>query len=120
MFIAFLSPRFEPSSQMEEEDDGPSLPTNADEDFKPFVRRLPEFKFWLSAMKGVFTAIFCSFFKVFDVPVFWPILVLYFLILFTVTMKRQIKHMVKHKYLPWNVGKKKYGGMGSTTMKNNK
>jgi hypothetical protein len=31
--------------------------------------------------------------SVFDVPVFWPILVLYWLILFTVTMKRQIMHV---------------------------
>eukprot|EP01134_Creolimax_fragrantissima_P007652 CFRG7652T1 len=118
LFIAFLSPRFEPQAD-EDGDDGLALPTKADEEFKPFVRRLPEFKFWLSAMKGIASALFCSMFRMFDVPVFWPILVMYFLILFTITMKRQIKHMVKHKYLPWNVGKKKYGGMGSTT-KNNK
>lgn len=24
------------------------------------------------------------------------------------TMKRQIKHMIKHKYVPWNWGKAKY------------
>jgi hypothetical protein len=29
-----------------EAEDGPSLPTQADEEFKPFIRRLPEFKFW--------------------------------------------------------------------------
>lgn len=45
-------------------------------------------------------------FPVFDVPVFWPILLLYWLVLFTVTMKRQIKHMIKHKYVPWSTGKK--------------
>ena len=49
-----------------------------------------------------------TFFKVFDVPVFWPILLIYFCALF-LTMKRQIKHMVKHKYVPW-VGKTKYSG----------
>ena len=27
-------------------DDGPSLPTKNNEEFKPFMRRLPEFKFW--------------------------------------------------------------------------
>lgn len=45
-------------------------------------------------------------FPMFDVPVFWPILLLYWLLLFTVTMKRQIKHMIKYKYLPFNTGKK--------------
>lgn len=27
-------------------DDGPSLPTRQNEEFRPFIRRLPEFKFW--------------------------------------------------------------------------
>ncbi len=27
-------------------DDGPALPTKSSEEFKPFMRRLPEFKFW--------------------------------------------------------------------------
>ena len=26
--------------------DGPSLPTSVNQEFKPFIRRLPEFKFW--------------------------------------------------------------------------
>lgn len=51
-----------------------------------------------------------TFFEVFDVPVFWPILLLYFIILFVVTMKRQIKHMIKHRYVPWSFGKAKYTG----------
>ena len=69
LFIAFLSPKFDPSAQEEDEistappppsllplcspsplpvrvDDGPQLPTIATEEFKPFIRRLPEFKFW--------------------------------------------------------------------------
>lgn len=29
------------------------------------------------------------------------------------TMKRQVKHMIKHKYVPWNWGKAKYKGSGS-------
>ena len=27
-------------------DEGPSLPTKQNEEFRPFIRRLPEFKFW--------------------------------------------------------------------------
>ena len=27
-------------------DDGPQLPTSRSDEFKPFIRRLPEFKFW--------------------------------------------------------------------------
>lgn len=33
----------------------------------------------------------CTFFEAFNVPVFWPILVMYFVMLFCITMKRQIK-----------------------------
>ena len=39
LFIGFLSP-------LEEDADGPVLPLNDLDEFKPFVRRLPEFKFW--------------------------------------------------------------------------
>lgn len=47
-----------------------------------------------------------TFFPIFDVPVFWPILLLYFFVLLFVTMKRQIKHMIKHRYIPFTWGKK--------------
>lgn len=53
-------------------------------------------------------------FPVLDVPVFWPILVAYFFALFFVTMKRQIKHMLKHRYVPFSFGKKSYGKGGAT------
>ncbi|CAN0359659.1 unnamed protein product [Ascophyllum nodosum] len=48
--------------------------------------------------------------SIFDIPVFWPILLIYFIILMTLTLKRQIQHMIKHKYVPWNWGKAKYKG----------
>eukprot|EP00227_Mantoniella_beaufortii_P005762 CAMPEP_0197615340 /NCGR_PEP_ID=MMETSP1326-20131121/59980_1 /TAXON_ID=1155430 /ORGANISM="Genus nov. species nov., Strain RCC2288" /LENGTH=180 /DNA_ID=CAMNT_0043184221 /DNA_START=196 /DNA_END=738 /DNA_ORIENTATION=+ len=93
LVIGFLSPQMDPES------DGPSLPTK-NEEFKPFVRRLPEFKFWYRSCKSFVTAFFMTFLSVFDVPVFWPILLMYWLMLFFMTMKQQIKHMIKHKYVP--------------------
>ena len=137
-FIGFLSPQVDP------EGDGPLLPVSGDGDFKPFSRRVPEFKFWYSSTKGVIIAFFMTFFSVFDarraaperplprnpcgaaptrrpaprapqIPVFWPILLVYFFALFFLTMKRQIKHMIKHKYVPWSWGKKSYlDGGGSS------
>lgn len=44
LLIAFLSPQVDP--EIQELTDGPSLPTRGSEEFRPFVRRLPEFKFW--------------------------------------------------------------------------
>ena len=51
-----------------------------------------------------------TFFQVFNIPVFWPILLLYFIALFFLTMKRQIKHMIKYKYIPFSMGKTRYKG----------
>ncbi|XP_070561897.1 protein RER1-like [Ptychodera flava] len=110
LFIAFLSPKIDPALVDETDDDGPSLPTKANEEFRPFIRRLPEFKFWYSATKAIVIAFVCTFFEVFNVPVFWPILVVYFITLFCITMKRQIKHMIKYRYLPFTHGKTKYKG----------
>lgn len=44
LLIAFLSPQVDPDIQ--DVADGPALPTRGAEEFRPFVRRLPEFKFW--------------------------------------------------------------------------
>lgn len=45
LLIAFLSPQVDPEIA-EVLGDGPALPTRASDEFRPFVRRLPEFKFW--------------------------------------------------------------------------
>ena len=111
-FIAFLSPLEDPSSN---DDDMPGLPRTNDEgkEYRPFARRLPEFKFWLACTRGTLTSLVMTFFSVFDVPVFWPILLLYFFVLFFMTMKRQIMHMYKHKYVPISFGKTKYKNAGA-------
>ena len=38
------------------------------------------------------------------------ILLLYFIALFVLTMKRQIKHMIKYNYIPFSLGKTRYKG----------
>ena len=83
------------------------------EEFRPFSRRLPEFKFWYASVRAVIIAFCMTFFSIFDIPVFWPILLLYFIALFFLTMKRQIKHMIKHRYVPWSWGKKAPAGAGT-------
>ena len=55
LLLAFLQPKFDPSLQddlladeIEEgaTDSGPALPSQRDDEFRPFVRRLPEWQFW--------------------------------------------------------------------------
>lgn len=135
LFLAFLQPKFDPSNEADDNDmeDGSvgTLPTKADEEFKPFIRRLPEFKFWYWATRAIVIAFFCSWFVIFDVPVFWPVLVMYWIMLFIVTsespwslnltspflpfkpltlfaVRKQIQHMIKYRYVPFTVGKKNY------------
>lgn len=113
LVLGFITPQVDPELE------GPELPTKADEEFRPFVRRLPEFKFWWSSLKSILVGTAMTFFSVFDVPVFWPILLLYWLVLVFVTMKRQIRHMIKHRYVPFSIGKKRYG-KGTPPVKDSK
>ncbi|BDD56065.1 retention in endoplasmic reticulum protein 1 [Monascus purpureus] len=113
LFLAFLQPKFDPSltqdESMEDGDASSSLPTKQDDEFRPFIRRLPEFKFWHAATRAIAIAFICSWFAVFNIPVFWPVLVMYWIILFVMTMRRQIQHMIKYRYVPFTIGKMRYG-----------
>lgn len=136
LFLAFLTPKFDPAFEtdlaaQDVEEGEPGLPTSSgakrggglmsgvfsgaqaqedQDEFRPFIRRLPEFKFWVSATQAIGIALFTTLFSAFDVPVFWPILVVYFAVLFAITMRRQIQHMVRYKYLPFDIGRKaRYG-----------
>lgn len=114
MLIDFLSPRLDPDFQATQEDldssNAPSLPTRVNDEFRPFIRRLPEYRFWLMSTRSTLISLFMSMFDIFDLPVYWPILVVYFLILTFYTLRRQIKHMYKHHYVPWNTGKQRFRG----------
>jgi hypothetical protein len=107
--IGFLSPKFDPENA-DEDAGGAGLPTSSDEEYRPFTRRLPEFNFWVSCTRSVVISFFLTFFGIVDVPVFWPILLMYFCVLFFITMKKQIEHMWKHNYNPFfSLGKPKPG-----------
>jgi hypothetical protein len=122
IFLLFLSPKFDPAMTEDESSldnaaslfgDDEILPGNTSsspliDEFRPFVRRLPEFKFWYNAMSALCLGLFCTMFSFLDIPVFWPILLMYFVLLFALTMRRQIQHMIKYKYLPFDIGKKAY------------
>ncbi|KAK3221757.1 hypothetical protein Dsin_008782 [Dipteronia sinensis] len=110
LLIGFLSPQIDP-----EYTDGPLLPTHGSDEFRPFVRRLPEFKFWYCITKAFCIAFVLTFFRAFDVPVFWPILLFYWLMLFVMTMRKQIMHMVKYRYVPFSFGKQRYDGKRSSS-----
>lgn len=111
LLIGFMSPKVDPEIEML---DGASLPSRDSDEFRPFVRRLPEFKFWYATTKAFCVAFFMTFLSIFDVPVFWPILFSYWAFLFFLTMKRQIIHMIKYRYVPFDYGKQRYSGKSPT------
>merc|ERR1719203_2438528 len=103
LFIGFLSPAVDPDLE------GPVLPRYDTEEYRPFTRKIPEFKFWTASFRAVIASFIMTFFDFFDFPVFWPILLAYFILLLVLTMKDRVKHMIKHKYIPFSFGKQTYG-----------
>ena len=103
IFIHFITPKSDPES------DGPVLPQRSDEsEFRPFERKLPEFKFWWACVRATLVAFVATGFSAFDVPVYWPILLVYFVVLFALTMKKEITKWYRLGYLPWNAKKPVY------------
>uniref|UniRef100_A0A915D3V4 Protein RER1 n=1 Tax=Ditylenchus dipsaci TaxID=166011 RepID=A0A915D3V4_9BILA len=99
LFLAFLTPKIDPAMDFEsDEEDGPVLPTSTNEEFRPFMRRLPEFKFWLCTMKSTVLADLGH----------------VLLVLTCLTMKRQIMHMIKYRYIPFTTGKPRRFGKEDT------
>ncbi|GFP82598.1 protein rer1a [Phtheirospermum japonicum] len=65
LLIVFLSPQVDPVFS-----GGLTLPTRGSNEFRPFVRRLPEFKSWYSITKSFCIAFVLTFFIIFDVLIF--------------------------------------------------
>jgi hypothetical protein len=103
ILINFLTPAVDP----DKEEGDMQLPMKDGEQL--FIRKLPEFKAWWNAMRAVVVACNLTLFEIFDLPVFWPILLAYFILLLVLTMKDRVKHMIKHKYVPFSFGKQTYG-----------
>lgn len=107
-FIGFISPLEDPEEYNLKSNDS-FLPQKNNEEFKPFQRKIKEYSFWSIMFSSLLVAIPLTFFKSFDIPVFWPLLLIYFILIFGLVMKRQIQHMIKYHYLPWDAGKIRYG-----------
>ena len=106
-FIGFISPLDDPEEDQLNNGDS-YLPQKNNEEFRPFQRKVKEYSFWSMMFWTFLIAIPMTFFEAFNIPVFWPLLLVYFILIFFLIMRRQIKHMIKYNYLPWDTGKKNY------------
>lgn len=83
--LLFLTPLGLPTIEEEEEDneifDIPETIqiSKNDDESKPIIRKLNEFHLWKKLAFWTCIAIFMTFFEIFDFPVFWPLLLIYFI-----------------------------------------
>ncbi|EJW04654.1 hypothetical protein EDEG_01145 [Edhazardia aedis USNM 41457] len=82
--------------------------TTLDDEYRPFIRRMPEYKFWMFCMQLIGTAFMCTFFDFLDIPVYVPILIFYFIVIAALTAKNMHRHMKKYKYNPFFKAKDVY------------
>ena len=61
LLIGFLSPQVDPETVILDAD-VPTLPSTASDEFRPFVRRLPEFKFWFVPSSPYFQILIYNYF----------------------------------------------------------
>lgn len=67
-------------------------------------------------MKATLSTFLMTFFEVFNFPIYWPLLVFYFIFMTVFLCRYKIEHMIKYKYIPFDFGKKSYG-KGKTMFK---
>ncbi|ELA48404.1 hypothetical protein VCUG_00013 [Vavraia culicis subsp. floridensis] len=84
------------------------IPQTVDDEFRPFMRRLPEFDFWWLSVRLVLISFLTTFSSLFDIPVYAPILILYFIVISLLTAKNLYRHMKKYNYNPFYVAKESY------------
>ncbi|KAG0434747.1 Protein RER1 [Dictyocoela muelleri] len=107
--ISFLTPKEDNiPDPFENFDDDVYIPQTIDDEFRPFMRRLPEYDFWSLCMKLVLLALFFTFLPFFDIPVNVPILVIYFIIMVILTARNMYRHMKKYQYNPFISNKEVY------------
>jgi len=101
LVIDFISP-------LEDLDEGIELPTSSNDEYKPFSRKLPEHEFWYSFTFAILLCLICTTFEFLNIPVFWPILLIYFIVLSIIQFKQRVQHMIKHGYTPFSKRKPKF------------
>ena len=72
------------------------LPSHSDD--RPLLRSMSEISYWESATIAPLFAIVATFFQIFDLPVFWPFLVGYLILVIILTFSKYLKHMSKYGY----------------------
>lgn len=62
------------------------------------MRELGEMQVWERATFAFLLGLLCSYFKMAQVDLFWPLLLVYFVVLACYTIQKILKTMEKHQY----------------------
>lgn len=117
--IQYLTPNNLPTIQEEEEmgqvvyDIPETVQVTRNEDAsKPIIRKLGEFKLWKKLTAAALICLGASFVPALDIPVFWPILLFYFVFVVISVVARQYQHMKRYGYSMGDFFKKGQRGQG--------
>ena len=84
------------------------LPVRETDEFKGFQRKIQELELWLKLTQATLACMAMTLFEMFAFPIFWPLLVFYFILMTTFLCRYKIEHMIKYRYIPFDFGKKTY------------
>jgi hypothetical protein len=65
---------------------------------KPLARTLGEMEVWERATFAFLLGLACTYFKMVQIDVFWPLMLLYLVLLACYTIQKIFKTMEKHRY----------------------
>lgn len=103
-FILFATPKDEnipDPFEAEEDEENAYSPVNIDNTLRPFVRNMPEYKYWVFAMKVLIVSFLLTLTSLTDIPVYAPILVAYFVFMVIATAFKLWQHCNKYNYNPF-------------------
>ena len=108
--MLYLTPLEDPDELDFENDSEYILPVRESDEFKGFQRKIQELELWKLLMQGTVLCIFLTLFEFFAFPIFWPLLVFYFIMMTTFLCRYKLEHMIRYRYIPFDFSKKSYSG----------
>lgn len=73
---------------------------------RPVLRSITEFNLWKKIMSTLLASLLCTYSTLFLIPVYWPFLLSYFLILVYFSVRKHWQHMRKYGYELADFGRK--------------
>lgn len=104
-FILFATPKDDtipdPFEMDKDDIDEPESLANIGDNFRPFIRNLPEYSYWLFCLKVIFVSFILTLTAFTNIPVCTPILLIYFIFMVAATLVKLWNHANRYRYNPF-------------------